>query len=97
MDPLVKATLFFGWTDNTVQGRDTSDPTERGSWAVVNARPGIIGGLYENFQSVNNTPNAPALLSYRWPRQGSGEISPDGRNQGSANSFGLTWSDPQIP
>lgn len=87
--------VFFGWTDNTVQGRDTSDPTERGEvGAVVNVRPGIIGGLYENFQSVNNAPNAPALLSYRWPEQGSGEISPDGRNQGSANKvFGLTWSE----
>ena len=46
--------IFFGWTDNTIQGRDTSDPTERGEVGTpVNVRPGIIGGLYENFQSRN--------------------------------------------
>jgi hypothetical protein len=88
--------IFFGWTDNNIQGRHTGDPTERSEVGTpVNIRPGIIGGLFGNFQSVNDAPNYPALLSYRWPEQGNnGEESPDGRNDGVPNKvFGLSYSE----
>lgn len=85
--------VFFGWVDETVIGRSEDDPTEPGEiGSVVNVRPGIIGGLFENFNSVNTAPDAPALLSYRWPTLN--EISPDGKNGGGANTiFGMAISE----
>jgi len=81
--------VFFGWVDNSIQGRDTSDPTEPGEvGSVTNVRPGIIGGLFNNFTNINSAPNPPALLSYRWPTIN--EVSPDGKNGGTSNKvFGL--------
>lgn len=86
--------VFFGWVDNSIQGRDTDDPTEPGEvGSVVNVRPGIIGGLYNNWGgSTTSAPNEPALLSYRWPTLS--ETSPDGKNGGSNNKiFGLAQSE----
>ena len=86
--------IFFGWVDNTIQGRSTEDPTEPGEIGpgVVNVRPGLIGGLFNNFTSTTTAPSGDALLSYRWPTIN--EVSPDGKNGGNSNTiFGLAISE----
>lgn len=90
--------IFFGWTDDTMQGRSSDNPTEYGELAnlnSVNIRPGVIGGNYRSSFNVNESPGMPDILSYRWPEQGEdGFTSPDGAGAGTDSKiFGLVWSE----